>query len=516
MILAVSLVPAACLAWIGRDVPHLGYFQDDGLYWLGAKTLAEGGEYRVLSLPGQPYQTKYPPGYPLLLSLAWKINPAFPENLRLGLLLHWLALPAYLVLVPRALRDLGFAWPARVFLAGALALSPCVLLMSTTLMADLLVSFLILASLLLAEDARKRSASWSVPAMAGLAAGAAFLTKVASLPLLVTVPLGFVLARRFRAAVVFAAFMLPAAAAWSLWVRLHLTTSSDLAVLYYTNYLGFHFANVSWHELPRMLFNNVDWLLRGVGGLIVYAPGDSAGPRFMARTLGLLAAAGAARLVRTAGLTQYHLFAAGYSLQLLLWDYAPNERFLLPLMFLLAAGFVVELAGIYRMVRSLPSNGSAVYRAAGAVLAGFVLFVLGLIAARNCQAAFYSIPDIFHRYSRLADGSRGAYEWIARNTPPDACFLANFDPTFYLHTGRRACRLTYESRMFFPGNEWAMAQATASMDQFARARNLSYILVTVLDYQPDYRVAEQVLGPNPRVKLCYSSPQVRIYALKQE
>jgi len=46
-----------------------------------AKSLAAGGGYRQPSLPGQPYATKYPPLFPLFLSLSWRVQPDFPRTL---------------------------------------------------------------------------------------------------------------------------------------------------------------------------------------------------------------------------------------------------------------------------------------------------------------------------------------------------------------------------------------------------------------------------------------------------
>src|SRR5688500_19545638 len=57
----------------------IGLFHDDGIYAVVAKALSEGNGYRVISVPGEPYQTKYPFLYSYLLSWAWSINPDLPE-----------------------------------------------------------------------------------------------------------------------------------------------------------------------------------------------------------------------------------------------------------------------------------------------------------------------------------------------------------------------------------------------------------------------------------------------------
>src|SRR5438094_8656895 len=83
-IILVTLIPLARLAWNWRDMPLIGGMSDDGTYMVCAKSLAEGTGYRIVSLPSQPFQTKYPPLFPWVLSFIWRINPNFPSNLPLA------------------------------------------------------------------------------------------------------------------------------------------------------------------------------------------------------------------------------------------------------------------------------------------------------------------------------------------------------------------------------------------------------------------------------------------------
>src|SRR5712692_1636786 len=143
-IVLLALVPAARLAWMAREMPHFGHLHDDSIYWVSGKSIAEGRGYRILSLPGEPFQTKYPPLWPLMLAAIWKIDPRFPENLKLGMALAWLMLPAFLAVTWRWSRTVGFGLPARVAMCALIALGPSVVFFSTSLLSDLAFSALLL------------------------------------------------------------------------------------------------------------------------------------------------------------------------------------------------------------------------------------------------------------------------------------------------------------------------------------------------------------------------------------
>src|SRR6187399_1068389 len=107
-IVAVLLIPSIHWLYSNPDVPRFCQWHDDCVYMVSAKSLTDGGGYRIMSLPGEPAQTKYPPLYPLLLSLAWHIEPNFPGTLTYAAWLSWLPLPVLLWLLAAYLPRLGF------------------------------------------------------------------------------------------------------------------------------------------------------------------------------------------------------------------------------------------------------------------------------------------------------------------------------------------------------------------------------------------------------------------------
>src|SRR4051794_25635635 len=215
------LLPSALFSWWNRDMPQLGIHHDDAIYWVGAESLATGQGYRLLSYPGAPFQTKYPPLFPALLSLAWKIDPVFPGNLPWAALLTWLMMPAYILLVKRAVSEFGFSNWWSWAITAAIGWNVMTLVLSFSLMSELAFSIVLLALLILAE--RDQSPTWALGAMAG----AAFLLRTFALPLAISVPFCFWIRGRRKDAGLFLSGMLPVVVAWQVWTRLHQLQASD-------------------------------------------------------------------------------------------------------------------------------------------------------------------------------------------------------------------------------------------------------------------------------------------------
>lgn len=78
----VVVVAVAIAHWAA--VPYtVGVFHDDGIYALLARSIAAGDGFHHSHLPGAPAATHYPPLYPLLLAIVWRLGPAFPLNVPL-------------------------------------------------------------------------------------------------------------------------------------------------------------------------------------------------------------------------------------------------------------------------------------------------------------------------------------------------------------------------------------------------------------------------------------------------
>ncbi len=87
-LLAGVLIATIYLAASLSTALLVGAWNDDGVYTVLGKSLAEGHGYHSLHLVGDPVQVKYPPGFPVLLALLWRLTGSVDGVQRLVSLLH--------------------------------------------------------------------------------------------------------------------------------------------------------------------------------------------------------------------------------------------------------------------------------------------------------------------------------------------------------------------------------------------------------------------------------------------
>lgn len=514
-LLCVAIFPSAYLAWQARDVPHLGYFHDDALYYVSAKSLADGAGYRIASLPGEPPQTKYPPLYPALLAGLWRLSPSLPENLRWALAASWLMLVLWLAAALRAFRDLlgpGIPAPA---LTAALALNPFAVLCGISLLSELPFAFLLLVSMIMAERAARPGRGVWLAAAAGAAASAAFLTRTAGLPLLAAGPAALLIRRQPRRAAAFALAMLPGVAGWILWVQWRRVPSADPTLLYYTDYFGYWVQDFSSAGVPRMIWKNLDSLLSAIGGLFVFGLGDSFAAKSAARVLSVAALAGTARLARRGRGLIFFLFTGAYLAMLPAWNFPADHRFLVPVFPMLLAGFWTEVRRAAGKVRAAFAAGRTIERvAAGAI--GVALAAIVLAAASGAYLGlFRALPRFLEERRAAREAHLPAYRWAAANIPRDAAALVYDDPGFYLHTGRKAWRFVIPPSLLYNEDRGALERFLADAPEFAQARGLSFLLLWRGDFyaqlpEADRRLACRVLSSHQRLRRVYARDGVLI------
>jgi hypothetical protein len=518
----LALAPSLYVMSLSTGVPHLGGLEDDGIYWLCAKSLAQDHGYRILSLPGEPFQTKYPPLFPLLLSLVWRIWPAAPGNLAAGAALVWVFLPLVLLVSWRLFSQYGLGKLRACTLILLMGWSPIVAYLCSTLMAEMMFACLLLLALHFAENAANPSSAGWTPIAASLLAGVAFLTKTAAIPLLVTVPLCLLVRGQRRRAGLFLGGLLLFVLPWAIWVRTHRAGGGDVVTVYYTDYVGYQLQNVTLSRLPSLLGANAEGVLAGIGGLVVANTNEAQWLRIICRILAIVSIWGLFRLARRTGRLQHVTFTAGYLLTLLLWHFKSNERFVLPVLPVLLMGLceaIVLLGGLVRNSFRTPAIAQRTI-ATGFTALFLVLCVTTVWAGGAAYLRYF--PRFFESERTQLAEDRRLYAWIAANTPPYALFLAYKDTQLALWAGRPAIRVIVPPTLFYDRDRAAKERYFLSLPDFVRRHGVSYVVVSATDRYlwdvPDIGlpIIEKITSTDNRFRLRYRSERVALYEIIYE
>jgi hypothetical protein len=509
LLLLAGCVPSAWLAWTYRDLPRIGELHDDGIYLISAKSLTDGGGYRILSLPGEPAQTKYPPLYPLYLSILWRWGPGFPAFLPLAMAMQWIFIPVMLGLAAVYYARHGLA----VELAAMLGFNAYVLAFGTSLFTEIPFTGLLLGCLLLGER------RWALTA--GLVGGAAYLTRTAALPLALSFPLFYWLRGDRRQAWRFLAGMAPAVVGWMAWCHFHRTPSLDLIDIESTNYLAYQFMNVTWETLPMVVWKNLDQLLLGIGAFAI--PKTELG--FVMKVVTVVAAlvtvAGVARLYREGRMRAYVIYAALSLPMLVVWHFPPNERFTLPLLPLCLAGLFVEMRNLGLMMRQVWAKPARDQRVAAGVIGVAVAWAIVVSVSRHLEADFRVIPAGYAQGRLDLAERQEAYCWMAQHLPKEARVMAYDDPTLYLFTGRYSMHRVVPTKYWYGEDRKATVACFREIDRFAGERGFRYLYVHGGDFRRDLAEEEKadvmaVLRGENGWKPLFSSARGVLYDLEAE
>ncbi len=519
VILLFLLIPSAAYLWHFSDLPQFGDLHDDSIYYVSAKSLADGGGYRIESLPGEPSQTKYPPLYPLLLSVAWRLDPAFPHNLPIAAWLSWLALPAILLQLLWFYPRIGITGWRLWLMLVLLAVNPYVILFSATLLSELLFTALMLSTILVTERAADKSSGVAFAAAAGAIAGLCYLTRSAAIAFLLAAPLYLWIRREPRKALIFAGAMAPFIAGWMIWVRAHQVSTTDLALSYYVDYFGYYLRTLSVPDLPVLLWKNVDGFLWGLGGLLLPKVINSLVLKILSEMLAVAMICGVVRLVRRGQAVLYALFAAGSTILLVIWNFPPNERFVLPLFPLALAGLLVEMEHFVSMLRAgLHHKDRGKRLVAGALMAAVGAIFVGALALQIYVSQAFLPEDARQHRQRNLDRA-AVFGWINAKLPQEASVMAANDGLLYLYTGHHSMRRSLPPALWYREDHPAIIQWMSDVKPFARDHGLTYFDFAGVEAaqgitDEDTTAIESSIRSSPDLSSLYQKESVTLFALR--
>jgi len=458
----IVLLLGPCLLYFAiLSSNRFGGYHDDGIYVTTAKSIAEGRGYRIISLPYEPAQTKYPPFYPFLLSLIWRVHPHFPQNLIPMFLLSLVATLAFLVLVRRYLLSQGYATPWQALIVVALsAINWRTMILATSIYSEMVYVALSVAGLYLAEKYEKKQKSLVAGLILGTVLGLVFLTRTSGLALLAAVAAYYALRRQWKK------FLLPVSVGiafvvgWIGWCYLNKTTVEGMNVAYYTSYLGHLNQVINDTQLHSgasrltiflsIVFENL------IGGIVIAVPLICSGINyswipglggpillvaffFLLFTLLLIGLGFVRSLSSGFGLLHFYVLAS-LGLYLFWLPDVSYDRFLMPLLPFLLLFLVRELWTLIGVARTgLVANTQLPKKLGGAFI---VLLVFGSISIGLCSygsGIYWSLASLEKSARRAAEDTENI-KWIKANTESSDVLVCYRDPLYFLHTDRRAVR----------------------------------------------------------------------------
>jgi hypothetical protein len=465
----VILIPSTLYLWKNLDMPEFGKFHDDGLLFVSAKSLATGQGFRILSLPEQPAQTKYPVLYPLYLSIIWKLNPNFPENLWMARVFNWILLVACLALSWIYFRKEGLSEGRSMLLVALLGLNPYMILFGTNTFSEVFFICWLLGAFLLA---RRDGIHWAI--LAGAVAGCAYLSRTAGIALLISMPAWYLWKRDLRRAIAFAAGMLPFVLGWMIWSRHNIIHTADQTIIYYTDYVKYEFLTVGLDNLHIVLWKNLDGLLYGMGSLAIPPVFALPPVKILTEVVAIAMIAGCVRLFRRGIGVQYSFFTIISSVMLIFWHFPSNARFVLPCCPLLLAGLVTELEHLASMLKSAFRHKDMSQRVVSYGMAGCVAAIVLATLGLQAYMAFPYLEDAEKRYRAKRVDMRAAYAWIEANVPDSAEVLSNDDPLLYLYSGRRGHVVPLVPRSWYADDHESTVAAYRDIANYCRSHGFEY------------------------------------------
>jgi hypothetical protein len=410
---------------------YAGVFWDDGVYLITARALADGEGYRFVHLPGSPPAVHFPPAWPAVLALVWKLAPDFPANLAVFRLLNpVIAAVAAGLSCAYAIRRLGLepgiAALATIVFAAALPL----LVLDSVLFSEPAFLALLIGTFLLADRAVETGAPRAA-LLAGLLAAATTLTRSAGLLVVPALVGALLLTNRRRSAGIALATALALILPWQAWSS---TAAASLAEPLRGNYgpylpwLGAAIRDGGPGFVASVAWTNMVSMQQSLAAVFFPVGLRAVRPVLVAMVV-IVGCVGVQRAWKRA--RPLCLFLAFYTVTVVLWPYAP-DRFAWAVWPLIGALLAVGATASWQVARA--PERPLVTRMAGGVFLGVTL-----LAAAG--AAFYSARGVSRGWADLAQRRNAArllpiVDWVNRHTPDSAVVATDGEPLVHLYTGR--------------------------------------------------------------------------------
>jgi len=495
LILVIILAGSGFLYYAAISPQRFGRGHDDSVYLTTAKALATGEGYRIISLPYQPAQTKYPPFYPLILSVVWRLYPSFPENLPWMMLLSSAAAVGFLALSYKYLVEQQYSLPWQALLAvGLTAVNWRLVTLATSVYSEMVYALLSIAVLYLAEKyEKKKAAMLGVTALSSLA-GLAFLTRSIGVALIASVCVYYATRKEWRKSLMVAGIGGVFIIGWFAWCRANRTTFDGINVAYYTDYWRDLSETVTGMQntshMPRFLvFANVigrNAILLILLSIPVVCLGISYDAVLYFGFAFIFVAAGFIRQIRK-GLRLLHIYII---LFLLLTLPIPGsyDRYLIPLLPFLLLYFITEVGALISLVRKQVLEGKMSNRISAGFIGLALVIAIGIAGYNYASETYWRLDaSSLTKTIRPAKEDAEVLRWISENTNPTDVLISYRDLLYYLYTGRQGAQsVFFRYGGYIPTDNETLDERVEQVLRIIDESNARYLITNPSDFDSEF------------------------------
>ncbi len=485
-IIAILTLVVLLTVYLLRLDGVVGQFKDDAWYVVLAKSLATGRGYNLINYPQHSGMYFYPPLFPLLLSLLYRVYPEFPANVPLLKSLSIFSMLLVPVLVFRFFHKQDRLPRSLAYLvAFATAAAPSLVMLATsTVMSECVFMALQFATLLVAERCLctdRNNSRMGILVGAALLASASYLTRSIGIVLIAAVAAKFLKEKMFKQLAVFCIAITVCIAPWAIYKHLRTHRAGDVpAVEGYSGQFWDRVAGsgvkVGAGDLPVRFWRQSTAIVGdAVGGILapsLYRSANESGEEVVdmatvihgvARGLsgeqfGAGISEGTMGVNREVQIISFCLSVfvfigfvlssrRGIGLMELVFSFSlitivawpwPPIRFLLPLLPFFLYYLLLGVAGIYGIFRSGFGASVAVDAWTASrivmicILAFFLIDNAMYVAAKHQPSASSFHPD----WLRTFNASREAAEWVRDHTSDAEVVTGENLPAIYLYSRR--------------------------------------------------------------------------------
>ncbi|MEW6130957.1 MAG: hypothetical protein AB1757_28255 [Acidobacteriota bacterium] len=510
----LTIMVVAFAIYINAITPlSFGFYHDDAVYVATAKSLATDQGYRIISLPGEPVQTKSPPLHPFLLSLIWRVNPTFPDNIPAMMSLSAIVslLSFFIIWYYLTKQDYSSKLIAVITIA-VFAINLRTIILSSGIYVEMFYTAISIGALYLAEEYEKKEWNWVKGIFVGVIIGLGFLTRSTGITILWSVVLYYFFRGKLRRGLIPITIGCALIATWVIWGYMNKPTDGGANAAYYESYFqtlnnviqdaqvqtgqsyGVTFLSIIGKNILMLVVVSIPLTCLGMpySWIQNYSPEQIILVVILLFLTLIFTIIGFIRQISSKGFRLLHFYVLTYLALQLIWPYSAYDRFLVPILPFLILFLILELLNLAMLLRKEVSAGLTI---SGGMSVGVIFIIISVIIGFGATyyglGVYYSVTSLKKKYIERANEDLEAIYWLTENTEQDDILMCYRDPLYYLYTNRKAIRSSpLKDGGKIVGNQSDLEEKKVIINNLITKNNVKYLILTSTDLELESQADE--------------------------